>query len=39
LSGNIYYSATFDAEAWLCPALLLYFEAPPAEIFAKVEAL
>jgi hypothetical protein len=25
-SGNIYYSAELDAEGWLCPALLRYFD-------------
>lgn len=39
MSGNVYYSAQHDMEGWLCPALLKYFETPPAELFAKVEAL
>jgi hypothetical protein len=35
--GNWYYLAEFDAEGWLCPALLHYFEEAPEEIFVKVE--
>jgi hypothetical protein len=35
--GNWYYLAEFDAEGWLCPALLHYFEDAPDEIFVKVE--
>jgi hypothetical protein len=35
--GNWYYLAEFDAEGWLCPALLHYFEQAPDEIFIKVE--
>src|SRR5947209_5196197 len=33
MSGNTYYSGDIDAEAWLCPALLKYFDCPPAEIY------
>jgi hypothetical protein len=36
-NGNWYYLAEFDAEGWLCPALLHYFEEAPDEIFVKVE--
>ena len=36
-SGNIYYSAELDAEGWLCPALLRYFDAPPAELYVQVK--
>ncbi|WP_219740961.1 DUF6717 family protein [Rhizobium populisoli] len=36
-SGNIYYSADFDAEGWLCPALLRYFDNPPPELFVQVK--
>ena len=39
LSGNTYYCEAFGQEAWLCPALLKYFDGPPAEIFVKVESL
>jgi hypothetical protein len=35
--GNWYYLEEFDAEGWLCPALLHYFEDAPDEIFVKVE--
>ena len=35
--GNWYHSADFDMEGWLCPALFKYFDAAPAEIFAKFE--
>ncbi|MCW5719373.1 MAG: hypothetical protein KIS68_16265 [Bauldia sp.] len=30
--GDIYYSADFDAEGWLCPALLRYFETAPPRL-------
>ena len=36
-SGNVYYAKDLDAEGWLCPALLRYFEAPPAEIYVQVK--
>jgi hypothetical protein len=35
--GNVYYSGELDAEGWLCPALLLYFDDPPAEIYVQVK--
>ena len=38
LSGNWYYSAALDMEGWLCPALLKYFESPPAKIYAQFRA-
>jgi len=38
-SGNVYYCQNFDAEAWLCPALMKYFDAPPAELFVRCEGL
>jgi len=31
--GNWYYSAQFDMEGWLCPALLRYFDAAPRELY------
>ncbi|MBS1239730.1 MAG: hypothetical protein H6R45_436 [Proteobacteria bacterium] len=37
-SGNVYYSRDLDAEGWLCPALLRYFESKPAEIYVQVKA-
>src|SRR5262249_28102851 len=37
-SGNFYYSPEFDAEGWLCPALLRYFDKPPREIYVQVKA-
>ena len=36
--GNWYYSRELDQEAWLCPALLRYFDEPPRTIYAKFEA-
>ena len=36
-SGNIYYSAELDAEGWLCPALLRYFDEPPSKSFVQVK--
>ena len=36
-SGNIYYSAELDAEGWLCPALLRYFDEVPREICVQVK--
>ena len=35
--GNIYYSPDLDAEGWLCPALLRYFETSPPEIHVQVK--
>ena len=37
-SGNVYWSDRFEMEGWLCPALLKYFEEPPANIYIKAEA-
>lgn len=36
-SGTDYYSEELQHELWLCPALLKYFETPPANIFFKVK--
>ena len=36
--GNWYYSSDLEAEGWLCPALLKYFEAAPQRIFAQFKA-
>lgn len=33
--GNWYYSADFDMEGWLCPALFKYFPAAPPEIYVQ----
>jgi hypothetical protein len=35
-TGNWYYSPDLDAEGWLCPALLRYFETAPAELYVQV---
>ena len=35
--GNVYYSPELDAEGWLCPALLRYFDEPPSEICVQVK--
>jgi hypothetical protein len=35
--GNVYHSDDLDAEGWLCPALLLYFETKPSEIYVQVK--
>jgi hypothetical protein len=35
--GNWYRAADFDMEGWLCPALYLYFETAPREIYIKAE--
>lgn len=37
-AGNVYRSDDLDAEGWLCPALLRYFEERPAEIYVQVKA-
>jgi hypothetical protein len=36
-TGNIYYSPDLNVEGWLCPALLRYFDEPPAELFLQVK--
>lgn len=36
--GNWYASDDLPLEGWLCPALFLYFEKAPAELFIKAEA-
>jgi hypothetical protein len=36
--GNVYYASDLDAEGWLCPALLRYFDASPPEIYVQVKA-
>jgi hypothetical protein len=38
MGGHWYYSAQLDAEGWLCPALLKYFEAAPDKIYAQFKA-
>ena|SRR5256885_8530934 len=38
LGGNVYHSPALDAEGWLCPALMRYFEQTPAEIYVQVKA-
>lgn len=37
-SGDWYYCPQFDAEGWLCPALLKFFKEAPQEIYVKAEA-
>ena len=36
-TGNVYHSADLDAEGWLCPALLRYFDEPPTAIHVQVK--
>ncbi|MBN2473249.1 MAG: hypothetical protein JXB62_01475 [Pirellulales bacterium] len=36
--GNWYRAEEFAMEGWLCPALLKYFDEPPTEIYARLEA-
>jgi len=36
-SGNVYYSEQLDAEGWLCPALLRYFDERPLEIYVQIK--
>jgi hypothetical protein len=36
-TGNVYHAAELDAEGWLCPALLHYFEERPSEIHVQVK--
>lgn len=35
--GHWYFSADFDMEGWLCPALLEYFDTAPSELYARFE--
>lgn len=35
--GNVYYAPELDAEGWLCPALLRYFDSSPPEIYVQVK--
>ena len=39
MGGNWYQADEPPMEGWLCPALFRYFEAAPAELFVKAEAL
>lgn len=36
--GNIYYAKDLDAEGWLCPALMRYFDTVPQEIYVQIKA-
>ncbi|TWU22733.1 DUF6717 family protein [Bythopirellula polymerisocia] len=36
-SGNVYKWADEGMEGWLCPALLKYFDSPPAEIYVQLK--
>ena len=38
-SGTVYRSPELGMEGWLCPALLRYFDEPPAEIYAEFRPL
>lgn len=38
MSGNWYRSSALGMEGWLCPALLKYFESPPAKLYAQFRA-
>jgi hypothetical protein len=35
MGGHWYYSPELDAEGWLCPALLRYFETAPRRLYAR----
>jgi len=35
--GNVYFAPELDAEGWLCPALLRYFDGSPADIYVQVK--
>ena len=35
--GNIYRSSELEAEGWLCPALLRYFDKPPLELHVQIK--
>jgi hypothetical protein len=35
--GNWYYSAEFDQEGWLCPALFKYFDEAPKRLYVQVK--
>ena len=36
--GTWYRCNELDSEGWLCPALLKYFDTPPAELYVRGEA-
>ena len=36
-TGNVYYAQELDAEGWLCPALMCYFDQAPPEIYVQVK--
>ena len=36
--GWWYYTADFDMEGWLCPALFKYFDAAPETLYAQFKA-
>ena len=35
MSGTMYVENDLGMEGWLCPALLKYFDAPPAELYCQ----
>lgn len=39
MGGNWYRADEPPREGWLCPALFRYFEAAPAELYVKAEAI
>lgn len=39
MSGDVYRSEEYEAEGWLCPALLKYFPEPPRELYVQVAPL
>jgi hypothetical protein len=38
MDGNWYYSESLDHEAWLCPALLKYFDDVPRALYVQCKA-
>jgi hypothetical protein len=38
MSGNWYRSRALVMEGWLCPALLKYFDSPPANLYTQFRA-
>lgn len=36
-NGSVYYHKELDHQLWLCPALLKYFDKPPAQIYFSIK--
>jgi hypothetical protein len=36
--GNWYYAKQFDLEGWFCPALLLYFDKAPKQLYVQAKS-